>query len=113
MRAVGDLFDEGVLEGVLRLGVDGRLVDELCLHQRLQGGAQVALVDSGDVAQQRRRELPADHRRGLQHVLVPLGEPVNRAASTAWTVAGIAGPDGVGQLVGAPRTTKLPSSTNP
>ena len=81
--AVGHVVGERVLEGVLDLGVEPRLVQQLGRLQPRKALAQGALLGARDGAQQWQRHLVADDGRGLQQSLV-----VGREAITACTLAG-------------------------
>ena len=67
---VGDLLGQDVLEGVLDLGEETRLVEELRGLHPGQSAPEVALVAADDGLEQRQREVAADHRRRLEHPLL-------------------------------------------
>src|SRR6266542_3671403 len=77
LRAVGDFLGQGVLEGVLGLRIERLQVKELGTRQGMESGGQLSLAEVGHALENRLRELLADHRRRLQHPLLPLGEAVN------------------------------------
>ena len=77
LRGVGDLLRERMLERVLGLGIERRLVNELALAERADCGVELARVELHHASQQRLRELAADHRRRLQHGLRGVGEAVD------------------------------------
>ena len=79
---------EGVLERVLELGTEARLVQELGGLEMSEPPAQVLVRHVGDRLEQRQRHLLPDDRRGLEQRLSAGGSRSMRAARIAWTVAG-------------------------
>ena len=71
------LLREGMLEGVLRVRIERRLVEKLRPHERLQRGAELRLRLPGHALQDGLRELLPDHRGRLEHGLLPLAEAVD------------------------------------
>ena len=67
----------GWLEGVLERRVQGALVQELPCAQHGQRLGQILVGKLDDLAQDRVGELLADHGGRLQHVLLPLAEPID------------------------------------
>ena len=68
--AVGHLVREGVLEGVLALGKEARLVEELGRLEVCQTPMQRRLGQLGNSLQQRQGYLRANHRGRLQQALL-------------------------------------------
>ena len=66
-----------MLEGVLDLGKETRLVQELRGLKRRQAAPEVGLGQLRDRLEQRQRDVLADHRGGLQQALVPGRQPVD------------------------------------
>ena len=77
LRAERDLLRERVLEGVLGDGVERRLVDELGASQRCERVAQLRVGEPCHARQHGLAELLADHGRGLEQLLLALGQPVD------------------------------------
>ena len=73
--AVGDLLGEGMPEGVLMRRLAG--AEELGGREALERRGEVAdgQIDYG--AQQVERDVSPDDGRGLEHVLVPIREPID------------------------------------
>jgi len=71
---IGDLVREGVLEGVLDLGEQARLVDEL---GPLKPGPKLILCQIGDGMEQRRRHILANDGGDLQQALVFWSEAID------------------------------------
>ncbi len=92
LRARGHLLRQRVLEGILDLWIERRLEQELRRDQRRERLPQRRLVDRGDAPedapQQRLAERLADHRGGLQHLLLPLRQAIDARRQHACTVAG-------------------------
>jgi len=68
---------EGVLEGVLPLGEQARLVEELCPLELRQAAVQRFLREVGNGLQQDQGHLMADDCRSLQQVFGISGQAVN------------------------------------
>ncbi len=68
---------EGVLEGVLEVREEARLVQELGGLEAADRGAQLVLAQRGRRLEQRNGHVLADHRGGLQERLVAGGQPVD------------------------------------
>jgi hypothetical protein len=66
---VGDLVSEGVLERVLGLGKEPRLVEKLCALEASETLLKRALLLAGDRRQQRVGNVLADGRGGLEELL--------------------------------------------
>ena len=86
--AVGHLVGQGVLEGVLELGEQLRLVEELGRLQVRQAVVQGLLGQLGNGLEQGQGHLRANDGGGLEEALLLGGSRSMRAASTACTVAG-------------------------
>ena len=86
--AIGHLLGEGVLEGVLYIGEEARLVEKLGRLQMSKAQAERLLRHVGYGLQEREGHLRANDRSGLQELSLLRWQPVDRAASTACTVAG-------------------------
>src|SRR5438132_897789 len=103
LRAVGDFLGQRVLEGVLDLRIERLLVEELGSRERMESGGQVSVAEISNAPENRLGEPLADHRRRLQHPLLPLGETVDARGEDALHGRGQAdllrGPD---QLVRTP-----------
>ncbi len=72
-----DLLRERVLEGVLRHRVERLLVQEFAILQQLKRLGQIGVGPVQDRRQDRPGELPADHGRRLQGLLLAFAEPVD------------------------------------
>ena len=79
---------QGVLEGVLTLGKEARLIEELGGLEVRQPAMQDLLGQLGNGLQQGEGHLRANHRSGLEQTLLLGRKRSIRAASTACTVAG-------------------------
>jgi hypothetical protein len=77
LRSVGHLGGEGMLEGPDALGIELSLVDELCAPQLLERLVQLEIGKVRDPAEERFGEFLPDDRRGLEQLLVELGQPVD------------------------------------
>src|SRR5262245_18390209 len=77
LRAVGDFLGQRVLESVLGLWIERLLVEELGTRESMESGGQVSITEVGHALENRLGEFRADHRRGLQNPLLPLGETVD------------------------------------
>ena len=77
LRVERDLLRERVLEGVLGDGVERLLVDELGGLEDAERLAELEPRKVRDGFEDRLRELVADHRRSLQHALVPLHQAID------------------------------------
>ena len=77
--AVGHLVGEGVLERVLEVGKEARLVQELRRLQLREGAPQLVLCHLRDRLQERHRHVLADDRGGLEQPL-QLGARAGRCA---------------------------------
>src|SRR5262249_61733027 len=81
-RRLGDVLRQRVVEGVPALVVRGALEEELEARELTEVGLeQVLAVPNG--REERRRELAAQHRGGLEDALVLLLEPVDARAEDA------------------------------
>ena len=93
-----------MLEGVLHLGEEHLLVDQLRPLERTERSAQLLGWQLGDPRQHRLPELPADHRRRLENALLPLGQAVDASGEDPldgrWNRDVL---DGPGEPVGALR----------
>ena len=69
--AVGDLVGERVLEGVLEVGEEARLVEELRGLEAREALAELLLRPLGDRLEQRERHVLADHGGRLEQPLRP------------------------------------------
>jgi len=85
---IGDLVREGVLEGVLDLGEQARLVDELGPLKLVEPGPKLILCQIGDGMEQRRRDVLGNDEATCNKRLCSGARRSMRAASTACTVAG-------------------------
>ena len=74
---VSDLMSQRVLEGVLELGEEPRLVEELRRLQPCERRAKTVLRLLGDRLQQCERHILADHGRRLEQLLVFRSEAVD------------------------------------
>ena len=77
LRGERHLLRQRMLEEILGDRIQRLLVDELGVLERLQRFAQLRRVLLDDGGQGRLVELAADHRGGLQHVLLPLRQPID------------------------------------
>jgi hypothetical protein len=75
--AIGNFLGQGVLEGVFEVGEQTLLVQELPGLQRTKMLVQQLLGKLDDRLQQRVGHILADHRRGLQQMLVVRSKPVD------------------------------------
>ena len=75
--AVGDVVRQRVLERVLELGKQSRLVQELTGLEASEAAAAGFLVEAGHREQERERHVASDDRRRLQQALVVSGEPID------------------------------------
>ena len=75
--AIGHLVRQGVLEGVLALGEEPRLVEELGRLEVRQTAMQVVFGQLGNGLQQRQGHLCADDRGGLEQALLLRRQPVD------------------------------------
>ena len=75
--AVGHLVGEGVLEGVLALGEEARLVEELGGLQVREAAVQRLLGQLGNGLQQRQGHLGANDGGGLEQALLLRRQPVD------------------------------------
>ena len=75
--AVGHLVGEGVLEGVLELGEEARLVEELGRLEVREAAVQRRLGQLGNGLQQRQGHLRADDGGGLEQALLLRRQPVD------------------------------------
>jgi hypothetical protein len=68
-----------------------------------QGGIEVGAGQAGHGGEDPGRERPADHRGGLQHGSVPLGEAVDAGRQDGLDAGGHADlpPEGAGEAIGA------------
>src|SRR5204862_7736939 len=74
---VGDFFREGVLEGVLLIGIVRRLVDELSLYQGSERSREVVPAAVHHPTEHRRREMASDHRGRLKELFLPFGQAID------------------------------------
>src|SRR5207245_10457867 len=74
LGAVGDFLGERMLEGVLDLGEEHLLEDQIASAERANGVFQLRLGKLGDPLEDRLREALADDRRGLQKAPLALGK---------------------------------------
>ena len=72
-----DLVCQRMLERVFRYRVDRTLVHELRRKERRQRRVELVPSDLHHRLEQRARELLADHRRRVQHLLLPIAEPID------------------------------------
>ncbi len=77
LRAVGHLLGQRMPEGVLGLGIDRLLVDELGLDQSAQDRLELLLRGFREPRQQTQGEAPSDDRRGLEHRLLALAQAID------------------------------------
>jgi hypothetical protein len=83
LRAVGNLLRQRMLEGVLDLRIERRLVDELASAQGIErrgepgGRERAALIRRHHRGENGPGKLFADHRRGLQRALLVIAETVD------------------------------------
>jgi hypothetical protein len=75
--AVRDLVRESMLEGVLEIRIEARLVKELGGLEVIEPTAERLVRHLGDRLEQRERNVPADDRGDLEKMLVLRGEPVD------------------------------------
>ena len=75
LRAVGHFLREGMPEGALTRRPRG--TEKLSRREPLERRGEIGSRKIDQDAEQLRRHLSADHRRGLEHVLVALGEPID------------------------------------
>jgi hypothetical protein len=68
--AVGYLVRQGVLEGVLRLGEQARLIQEFCRLQVCQAAVQCRLGHVRNGLEQGERHVRANYRSGLEQAFV-------------------------------------------
>ena len=71
------LVRQGVLEGVLELGEEACLVDELGRLQVGEAPPQLGLGHLGDGLKKGEGEIGADDRRGLEQTFFVLGQPID------------------------------------
>src|SRR5258705_486628 len=77
LGAVGDFLGERMLEGVLDLGEEHLLEDQIASAERANGVFQLRLGNLADPLEDRLREALADDRRGLQKAPLALGKPID------------------------------------
>jgi hypothetical protein len=77
LRAVGNFLCQRVLEGVLGLRIERLLVKEFGTRESMKSGGQVSVAEISHALENRLGELLADHRRGLEQPLLPLGQAVD------------------------------------
>jgi hypothetical protein len=75
--AIRDILGEGVLEGVLQLRKQSRLVEKLRGLQAAQAGSQRVLPEPGDRAQHGEGHGPADDRGHFQDLSQGVGKPLH------------------------------------
>ena len=75
LRAVSDFVREGMPEGALTRRLGG--AEELGRREPLERRGELGSGQVDHDAQQLRRHVSSDHRRGLEHVLVALREPID------------------------------------
>ena len=85
---IGHLMGEGMLEGVLTLGEQACLVEELSSLDVGEAAVEALRGHLDNGLQQGQRHFMANHGRGLEEALGLGGSRSMRAASTACTVAG-------------------------
>ena len=81
-RAVGHFMRERVLEGVLGIREEPRLVEELRRLQMRESTLEVTLGHLRDDVQQLDRHVLADDGRGLEQLLVVRGQPLDAGRET-------------------------------
>src|ERR1700752_5160432 len=74
---VGDVVGERMLEGVLEIRIEPRLVEELGGLETIESRTQRVVGHFGDRLEQRERHVLAAHRRDLKEVLVLRRETVD------------------------------------
>src|SRR5262245_9331035 len=74
---VGDVLHQRVLERILRIREQTRLVEQLARSETPEGLRKALLVEIGDALEQRQRDLVANHRGALQEVLLVRSQPID------------------------------------
>ena len=77
LAPLGDLMGEGMPEGVLEIGIERLLVDQLGAPQCSERLVELALPQLADLAQERLGEFASDRCRRLQHALLSRRESVD------------------------------------
>src|SRR6266487_5862340 len=76
-RLIGDLLSQGVLEGILDVGKEARLVEELGGLQMGESQTERRLRRLGNGLEERQRHLGADDGGGLQELFLLRWQPVD------------------------------------
>src|SRR5216684_2777309 len=66
-----------MLEGVLGLGIERLLVEKLSASKRMESCGEVSVVEIRNTPENRLGKPLADHRRRVQHALLPFRQAVD------------------------------------